>query len=200
MAEWRHRLLYAVLAAVIATGGWAWHERDERLRAEGRAEIAREHVETLLQTVDSMRARARADSIRADSIRAAAEREAAEARAEADAARASRPTIVERIITEAGPDSARVRQAVEEVAASYEAETRALRRALAAASATIEAQDTELQSLRATVHAQEQLARSLRAQLEATNRSRPSWLERNTNRVTWALAGAALGYAVAELR
>lgn len=197
MADWKTKALLAAVSLAIAAGTWAVNERDERLRQEGRAEVAEEAEGALRDTLALARAHVVEVSVRADSVREASDSILISAERRIKELTAARPVLVDSIIVEAGPDSLVVREAVERVSASYELEVSDLRRALAAASETMEVQDSLIQALRAKDRAQATLIANLETQIEGFRRTRPSWIERNVERVAWGAVGLAGGWALA---
>lgn len=197
MADWKTKALLAAVSLAIAAGTWAVNERDERLRQEGRAEVAEEAERALRDTLALARAHVVEVSVRADSVREASDSILISAERRIKELTAARPVLVDSIIVEAGPDSLVVREAVERVSASYELEVSDLRRALAAAGETMEVQDSLIQALRAKDRAQATLIANLETQIEGFRRTRPSWIERNVERVAWGAVGLAGGWALA---
>lgn len=158
---------WAKLAAtlvVVTLGSCEYGKWKEGLRAEGRAEI-------LAERVDSLRGEAATDSIRADSLERvafiASERAdsiAKEKQAEVDELRSRRPEVVERIVREAGPDSVVVREAIEQVEADiWIPQVSALELALVAEREARQAVEVERDGLRGALQAE----RALRASIEA---------------------------------
>lgn len=197
MADWKTKALLAAVSLAIAAGTWAVNERDERLRQEGRAEVAEEAEGALRDTLALARAHVDSLEVEVDSVREASDSIIADAERRIAEVQARRPVLVDSIIVEAGPDSLVVREAVERVSASYELEVSDLRRALAAASETMEVQDSLIQALRAKDRAQATLIANLETQIEGFRRTRPSWIERNVERVAWGAVGLAGGWALA---
>lgn len=193
------KILFAALSLAIATGLWAMHERDNRLRAEGRAEVAERVVDSLTIAVELADTATAIAARTADSVRIVSDSVIAEADSLASMLRQRRPAVVDTIVREAGPDSAVVREAVERVAVSYEAEISQLQRATAAAEATIKAQADEIEALTIENRTQDALIANLRAQVEVVGRTNRGWIERNTDRLTWLGVGILAGYVGNEV-
>lgn len=180
--------------AIIVAGAWGWWaDRDARLRAEGRAEVAEAVAEARADTIADqdvviadLRSTADAASARADSVEAEAAREI-------QRERARRPTVVERVVRDAGADSAVVRAAVMEVSATYELEISALQRATATVMADRDAIRNERDALRVTVAARDALIESLRDASRARVRADQGWVSRNIERIGWVAGGIAIG-------
>lgn len=190
--------LGAILVIVAGAVGWC-ADRDGRLRAEGRAEIAEalveergDSLEVARQERELARARAQEAQARADSIAAAAA-------AEVERLRRARPVLVDSIIVEAGADSTVVREAVERVSASYEAELEEERRASSVLRAALYALEDDVVALEAENHALRALNAALEDAARARAPTRQGWIARNAERALLLVGGAAVGALGAEL-
>lgn len=190
MTTLKTKIVLAALSLFLASSAWALKERDNRLRAEGRAEVAQEAVDSLTAVVEAADARVRADSIRADSVKAEADSIRDEAERVVAEIRNTRPALVDSVVVEAGLDSVVVRMAVERVSASYEAEISELQRATLAARATIDSQADYIEALEIKDRASRALIANLQAQVEAITRSGGSGIEDH-----WAVKVAVVGAA-----
>lgn len=189
----------ALVASTLALGAAWLHERDDRMRAEGRVEVE-------LARVDSLETVARADSVatvaataRADSIARAAQAAVEAALEEANEARARRPEVIERVVRDAAADSALVRAAVNEVAETYDAELSALNVALVNVEAELYATRDERDALRSELQSMRALNASLEAIIDGQREARPDFFEKWGGRLMWGAAGAALGYVGGKL-
>lgn len=169
-----------VLVVLAAGAGWGYvHQRDARLRAEGRLELLQIRADSTARVAaGAVREAALADTARAaaerraDTLRAAGERRAARAAAQLPAAR-------DRVVAAAAPaDTAAVRARLDELAAVYaEREAGLLDRVradsitIAALRATHVADLAAIASLEAALAASQDAARAAAA-------ARPGFLER----------------------
>lgn len=198
------------LVAVVVSGlvgavfGWL-RERDERMRWEGRTEVAEElaearrdsiheledRVSDALAAAETARTRAELVSVAADSVRAEA----------LVMVRRDRSTFVDSVVAaQEARDTTVAREVASVVAAGYEAELRRagealeeseaqvmeLREALGAAWALAEAREEEAAGLRALNAALEDMA-------AGRDRARTGFLERTAERALWVAGGVALG-------
>lgn len=193
---------YAELALIVALGltGWGYvHQRDGRLRAEGRLEVAQAVADSTAQAA----AADKAATVKQDSARAAADRREAAARqaAERRAAiiAAEIPTRADSVVTAAAPaDSGAVRARLVELQSTYEARDRERL-------AVITSQDTVIAQLRALDVTRLAAIGSLEAALAASQEagrtaleSRPGFLQKNVPKL--AVVGAAvLGWVLRGL-
>lgn len=188
------KLTLAAVALALSTGLWALTERDNRLRAEGRAEVAQAAVDSLEGAVELAARVTEEAQAQADSVRILMDSVIQQADSTARVLRERRPLVVDTIIQQAGEDSTVVREAIERVSESYEAEIVSLREATAAAHAIVAAQATENEALEAELRVSRALIANLQAQVEVIGQTRKGWLERNTDRILWLSAGMAAGY------
>lgn len=139
------RALGLALAAALA---WGCHERSERLRQEGAYGLLAAEADSLALVAREKDALAEDAQVREAAVRLSAQVQQDSAVARALRAASRRPAIVERVVLEAGPDSAVVRAAVEEVVDSIVAtEVVPLRAALAQAELRIASWEREAAAL-----------------------------------------------------
>lgn len=183
------------LVALVALTGWGYvHQRDERLRAEGRLELLRAAADSTAEVADAAVARsigaeaaAEEATRREEAVRAAGGR-----RAEAATARA--PAAADSVVAAAAPpDSAAVRAAVQALQRIYD-ERDAARLDQLRADSVIIAELRALDVTRVAAIASLQAALSAsQAEAAAALAARPGWLERNLPKVG-IVAGAVLGW------
>lgn len=186
--------LWAETALVVVAALFAWgyvHQRDERIRAEGRLEL-------LTAAADST-AKAAEDAVQVSNDRAAAAEERAsraeavglEAQRRADAAGARVPGAVERVVAAAAPaDSAAVRARVQELEAIHLERERALLDRIRADSVVIaELRAVDQTRVRAIASLESALAAS-QAKANAALESRPGWVERTLPKILIPVAFA----------
>lgn len=155
------RAPWALGLALVAALVWGCHERAERLRSEGAYGILAAEADSLAVVAHDAQAALEDAQVREAAVRLSARVQQDSAVAQALRAASRRPAIVERVVLEAGPDSAVVRAAVEEVADSIVAtEVVPLRAALAQAELRIASWEREAAAL-------ERANAGLRAALEA---------------------------------
>lgn len=196
---------WAELALVIlaATAGWGYvHQRDERLRAEGRLEL----VQAVADSTAKAAADAKAATVAADSARAASDRREEARRAQdrdrADRAAAKVPAAADSVVAAAAPaDSAAVRARVQQLEGIHEDREGALLDIIRSDSVTI-AQLRALDVTRLTaIESLESALASSQAKADAALEARPGWVERNLPKVGigaavvvgWILHGAVAG-------
>lgn len=183
------------LVVVAALIGWLYlHQRDERLRAEGRLELELARADsTARAAADLVRESEARDSAAALVVRQAeAARAAAEARAAELTARA--PAAADRVVAAAAPtDSAAVRARLDELVALYEQrDTERLRQIRADSMIIAELRALDVTRVAAIASLESALA-AAQAATETALDSRPGWLERNLPRVG-IVAGAVGGW------
>jgi hypothetical protein len=142
------RAPWALGLALAAALAWGCHERSERLRQEGAYGILAAQADSLAGVAHEATLEAETAQVREAAVRLSAEVQQDSAVARAVRAASRRPAIVERVVLEAGADSAVVRAAVEEVVDSVVAtEVVPLRAALAQAELRIASWDREAAAL-----------------------------------------------------
>lgn len=133
---------WGLIACALVLAGWSYQERGKAL---GKAEVAEERADSLYRAAIDYEGAYRSVALQAGMAIRVAEESRDSAVARADRAARRRPTIVERVVLAAGPDSAVVRAAVEEVADSIDVhELAPLRLALAQADSIGEARARQL--------------------------------------------------------
>lgn len=133
---------WAGLAVLILLLGWSQHNRG---LWKGRADERGERADSALAALHDYESAYQSVSAQAETAIRVAEEGRDSANARADRADRRRPAIIERVVHDAGPDSAVVRVAVEEVADSIEAnEVLPLRAAVTFANSIIAARSAEL--------------------------------------------------------
>lgn len=138
------RAPWALALALAAALVWGCHERSERLRQEGAYGILAAEADSLAVVAREKDALAEAARVAEAAVRLSAQVQQDSAVARAVRAASRRPAIVDRVVLEAGPDSAVVRAAVEEVVDSVVAtEVVPLRAALAQAELRIASWERE---------------------------------------------------------
>lgn len=180
------------LALVVICGllSWAYvNQRDDRLRAEGRVEVAEQRADSL---EGAARAAVRATEDR-DMAAARVIRRETTARAEAERravrAEARLPKASDAVIAAAAPaDSAAVRDALSELEALYEERDQARLERIRSDSVVI-AELNDLDRTRVTaIRTLEAALAASQAEVDALRDARPGWLERNGPKVLVPLA------------
>lgn len=194
------KALLALLAVTISSTLRAWNERDNRLRAEGRAQIEAQRGDSLADLVEEYAVIVDSATVRMERVREESDSVVSEAEAKVDSIRRHRPapdTIVTRLVNaDCNRDS--VTAAIGSMVASYEAEISELQRITAQQLAMIDGQDDLIQALQTEAQVKDQLIGSLRAQIEAMGQTRPGWVERNTSRGLLVGVGMVAGFLTAE--
>lgn len=186
-------VVVAGLLAIVAVNA----NRD-RAKAEGAAAVYAEQLATALDSLEQSKSVQAETDARAAVHIAAANARAERATARADAADRRRPAIIDRVVAEAGPDSAVVREAVEEVADSIvQNEVEPLRAALEDARLVIAAKDLQLT-------ARDRVNQDLQRALDASTRESaalrsalPGWFSRNAPKVA-VPAAIAVGWVLRD--
>lgn len=190
VTRWIQYGLAVLLLAAFGMGlGWI-RERDNRLREEGQRELLQERYDSLRAVAEHSQSALEAVMVQENPIIAAAVARADSAEARADRAERRRPAVIERVVERAGPDSAVVRIAVEEVRDSMVThELNPLRGALFSER---EAHAGTARKLDAALRANYDLQGAIAALEGVADRRRPpSWWERHDEEVVGVLAAVA---------
>lgn len=159
-------ILAVLLALALVAAGWGWRSA---VAARAAAEAAQERADSLYAVAVDREAALDAVMAGENAVVAGLEAARDSAVARADRAERRRPAVIERVVAAAGPDSAVVRAAVEEVADSIEVhELQPLRLALAAADSIGAARGRQLDTALGAVA-------GLRAALEASRAEADVW-------------------------
>lgn len=159
------RAPWALGLALAAALVWGCHERSDRLRSEGAYGILAAEADSLAGVALEAQAALEDAQVREAAMRLGQKAQQDSAVARAVRAERRRPAIVERVVLEAGPDSAVVRAAVEEVVDSIVAtEVVPLRAALVQAELQIASWERE-------AAAKDRAIAGLRAAMEASRRA-----------------------------
>lgn len=197
----------AAVAVLALAAGWAWlSERDDRMRAQGRAAVADSIIEVVRDSIVQLETNtARADSLarvagaRADSAGAVARAAFERAQVVAETAARQRREVIDSVVAAAASDSTLVREAIAPVVASYEAELSVVRAALLTSRAHAQSLKDALAaswSTREALEAENTALRTLAAEIENARRLEAggrSWVERVGERLLWTGLGAAVG-------
>lgn len=181
------------LIAVAAGSGWGYvHQRDERLRAEGRYEVLKVRADsTAKAAAESVAETQRRDSAAAVVLRVETEARAAAERRAARAAERIAPAADSVVAAAAPADSAAVRARVAELQAFYdERDAARLDRIRSDSTIIAELRDLDVTRLAAIASLRTALAASQDAQ-HAGVATRPGWFERALPKI--AIPAAAVG-------
>lgn len=181
------------LILLVLLAGWGFmHQRDNRLRAEGRLELELARADsTARAAAELVAASERRDSAAAAAIARAEEGRAAAERRASNITRKITPAADSVVLAAAPSDSTAVRARLDELVALYEERDRARLEQLAAADQII----AELRALDVTrlaaIRSLETALSAAQAATETALEARPGWLERNGPRVLIPLAFVA---------
>lgn len=182
-------MLELALVVIAALAGWGYvHQRDDRLRAEGRLEMETQRADSAIAAAqDSVRITTERDSAAARVIR---RETTARAEAERRAVRAEQrlPAASDAVVAAAGPDSTAVREALSELEALYEERDQA-RLARIASDSVVIAELNDLDRTRlAAIRSLEAALAGSQAEVAALRAARSGWIERNGPKVLVPLA------------
>jgi hypothetical protein len=180
------------LVVVALLAGWGFmHQRDNRLRAEGRLELEIARADSTAEAAaDRVRESEARDSAAAATVRQAeAARAVAERRAAELAARA--PAAADSVVAASAPaDSAKVRARLDQLVALYEARDRERLAQLAAADVVIGERDAVIVTKDGAIRSLQAALADAQAVTETALEAQPGWFERNGPKILVPLAFA----------